>query len=228
MKILPGGVRRRLSFANVTSCLALFVALGGTSYAALKLPANSVGTREIKTGGVGNTEIKANGVRKWEIASSAVGKAEIATSAVGQSEIGDDAVGLRELRANSVGTSEITDGAIAPTDLSATAKTALGVARAAVTKAGSNAGGNATTVTRTAAGSYAVTFDHDVSKCQIAATLAAVPNGTATDTPDPGRITAGPGTSANQIAVKTYFGAEDATTHMPPAVDEPFHVLVAC
>jgi hypothetical protein len=39
---------RRLTFANVTSALALFVALGGTSYAAATLPANSVGTKQIK------------------------------------------------------------------------------------------------------------------------------------------------------------------------------------
>lgn len=226
MKILPGGARRRLSFANVTSCLALFVALGGTSYAAINLPANSVGQREIKTGGVGNTEIAANGVRKWEIANNAVGKGEIATSAVGQTEIRNDAVGAGELRANSVGTSEITDGAITPADLSATAKTALGVARAAVTRTGTNAGGNATTVTHTAGtGLYAVTFDHDVSKCQVAATLASVPNGAAADTPDPGTITVGPGASANQIAVTTYF---DDNTHAPVVTDEPFNVLVAC
>jgi hypothetical protein len=39
---------RRLTFANVTSVLALFVALGGASYAATSLPANSVGTSQIK------------------------------------------------------------------------------------------------------------------------------------------------------------------------------------
>jgi hypothetical protein len=39
---------RRLTFANVTSLLALFVALGGTSYAAIKLPANSVGPTQLK------------------------------------------------------------------------------------------------------------------------------------------------------------------------------------
>ncbi len=38
----------RLTFANVTSSLALFVALGGASYAAIKVPANSVGTRQVK------------------------------------------------------------------------------------------------------------------------------------------------------------------------------------
>jgi len=39
---------RRLSFANVTSSLALFIALGGASYAAIKVPANSVGTKQVK------------------------------------------------------------------------------------------------------------------------------------------------------------------------------------
>jgi len=34
--------------SNVVGYLALFVALGGTSYAALNLPANSVGTKQIK------------------------------------------------------------------------------------------------------------------------------------------------------------------------------------
>jgi hypothetical protein len=41
-------LRRRLTFANVISCLALFVALGGASYAATQLPKNSVGSKQIK------------------------------------------------------------------------------------------------------------------------------------------------------------------------------------
>lgn len=47
---------------NVVSYLALFVALGGTSYAAVKLPANSVGTKQIKKNGVTGSDIKANAV----------------------------------------------------------------------------------------------------------------------------------------------------------------------
>jgi len=46
--MLTTSIFRRLTFANVTSLLALFVALGGASYAAIKLPANSVGTKQIK------------------------------------------------------------------------------------------------------------------------------------------------------------------------------------
>jgi hypothetical protein len=46
--MLITSIFRRLTFANVTPLLALFVALGGASYAAIKLPANSVGTRQLK------------------------------------------------------------------------------------------------------------------------------------------------------------------------------------
>ena len=42
----------RLSYANVMSTIAVFVALGGSSYAALKLPRNSVGSAQIRNGAV--------------------------------------------------------------------------------------------------------------------------------------------------------------------------------
>lgn len=38
----------RTSYANVTATLALVVAMGGTSYAAIKIPKDSVGTREVR------------------------------------------------------------------------------------------------------------------------------------------------------------------------------------
>lgn len=38
----------RLSYANVVATLALFVALGGASYAAVTLPRNSVGTAQLR------------------------------------------------------------------------------------------------------------------------------------------------------------------------------------
>ena len=40
------------------SCLALFVALGGASYAAVALPKNSVGTKQIAAGAIDNSKIK--------------------------------------------------------------------------------------------------------------------------------------------------------------------------
>ena len=57
MKSWFSRVRTRLSFANVVSALALFLALGGTSYAAAQLPFNSVGKGQIKSNAVGKSEI---------------------------------------------------------------------------------------------------------------------------------------------------------------------------
>jgi hypothetical protein len=57
----------RMTYANVTATLALFIALGGTSYAALKLPRNSVGSAQIRTGGVGSSEIHDRSIRLQDI-----------------------------------------------------------------------------------------------------------------------------------------------------------------
>jgi hypothetical protein len=49
---------RHLTFANVVACLALFIALGGASYAAFKLPKDSVGSRQLKKGAVTAAKVK--------------------------------------------------------------------------------------------------------------------------------------------------------------------------
>ena len=55
--------RSRPSFSTVVSMMALFVALGGTSYAAVKLPKNSVGSSQIKANGVGSSDVKNRSLR---------------------------------------------------------------------------------------------------------------------------------------------------------------------
>jgi hypothetical protein len=46
------GIPGKLSYANVAATLALFISLGGVSYAAITLPANSVGPRQLQSGAV--------------------------------------------------------------------------------------------------------------------------------------------------------------------------------
>lgn len=53
-------IRGKLTFSNVIACLALFVALGGVSYAAMRLPKNSVGSKQIKKGAVTATKLSAS------------------------------------------------------------------------------------------------------------------------------------------------------------------------
>lgn len=51
-------LRERLTFANITAATALFIALGGTSYAAITLPRNSVGTNQLRTGSIRSVDVK--------------------------------------------------------------------------------------------------------------------------------------------------------------------------
>src|SRR5262245_53556312 len=51
-------ITKRLTYANVIATLALFLALGGASYAAFKLPKKSVGTRQLKPEAVTGAKVK--------------------------------------------------------------------------------------------------------------------------------------------------------------------------
>lgn len=55
-------IRQRLTYANVMATIAVFCALGGGAYAAVKLPKNSVGTKQIKKGAVTNAKLGKNSV----------------------------------------------------------------------------------------------------------------------------------------------------------------------
>ncbi len=51
-------LRLRPSPAMVVACAALFVSLGGVGYAAIVLPANSVGTKQLKRNAVNSAKVK--------------------------------------------------------------------------------------------------------------------------------------------------------------------------
>jgi hypothetical protein len=63
-------LRARLTYANVAATLALLLAVGGTSYAALSLPRDSVGPAQIRRGAVGTHELRNHGVHVVDIAPS--------------------------------------------------------------------------------------------------------------------------------------------------------------
>lgn len=55
----------RVSYASVTATLALFLSLGGVSYAATALPRDSVGTPQLRDGAVDSAKIK-DGALQYE------------------------------------------------------------------------------------------------------------------------------------------------------------------
>lgn len=66
----PGRVRISPSLA--ISCLALFVSLGGTGYAVSRLPANSVGTAQLKRNAVTGTKVKNHSLRAADFAAGQI------------------------------------------------------------------------------------------------------------------------------------------------------------
>lgn len=75
--------RRRPSPALVISLIALFVALGGTGYAALSLPKNSVGTKQLKKNAVTGSKIKKNAVTGSKVKNHSLTGADIKLGALG-------------------------------------------------------------------------------------------------------------------------------------------------
>jgi hypothetical protein len=226
--------RRHLSFANVTALLALFVALGGTGYAAISIPANSVGAgqirpdavgaSEIRRGAVGRSEIRAGGVASSEIARDGVGSSEIRRGAVGTSEIHNGSIRSDDIKNGTVASVDLAAGAVEPANLSTATRATFQAAalRAAVDADGTAVAGNATTVAHTAgSGQYTVSFASDVSGCFYSATPARVK----TTDPEPRTIlsVASGGTSAPDDVVVTTYGRAGTT----PA-DEPFQLIVLC
>lgn len=185
--------RKRFSgkFANVTSMLALFVALSGTSYAAY----NSVGKGDIRANAVGKSELRSNAVGAWELRTGAVRRSEIAAGAVGASEV----------REGAIDRTEVADGGLDAADLSDTARASLTEAnavtyRTAVTAAGTQAAGNAKSVAKGTAGVYTVELAKDVGACQYSATLAGTKSGTTIEPAVPGDITAQPAAASTRTA----------------------------
>ena len=80
MKRLPS----TLSYANIVSTLCLFLLLGGTAYATLSLPKNSVGSKQLKPNSVTSTKIKPRSLATSDLSRKAISL--LSTSAYTETE----------------------------------------------------------------------------------------------------------------------------------------------
>jgi hypothetical protein len=71
------------TYANVVSTLCLFILLGGASYAAVKLPKNSVGSKQLKKNAVTAAKIKKEAVTAAKVKKGTITGAQINASTVG-------------------------------------------------------------------------------------------------------------------------------------------------
>jgi hypothetical protein len=125
---MANSLKRHLSVANVLSCVALFVALGGTAFAAVKLNAGqvkavniakqAVTNAKIKKQAVTSGKIKNGGVNALDIGAGQVIGEKIATGAVTGKKIAKKAVSPRTIAEEAVTGGKLANEAVTAAKLS--------------------------------------------------------------------------------------------------------------
>lgn len=101
-------IRKRLTYANVMSSIAVFLMLGGaTAFAATKIGANEIKANSIKTG-----KIVKEAVTAGKLKNGAVTESKLADSAVTTNKIADNAVTSPKLATDAVTNGKIANGAV--------------------------------------------------------------------------------------------------------------------
>jgi hypothetical protein len=173
-----GKLASRLNYSTVMSTGAVFIALGGTSYA-FTLPRNSVGSKHIRANAIGASELRGHAVRSRQISDHSVRLQDISFSA------------RRALRG-----APGPQGPSGPTGSSGVtynvAMSSGGVAGSGNGSSGGHDGGS---------GLYEARFGRDMTNCRAVATLSRVPGGGTADPPGGEIVTA---VHANGVTVRTY------------------------
>jgi hypothetical protein len=207
-------MRRLLSHlrSHGIAYLALFVALGGTAYAA-SLPANSVGTKQLKTNAVTTAKIRDDAITTSKVEDATLQAQDFAAGVLLRGERGP--TGER----GPIGETGLTGG-VDTTILWAVVSAGNGSTPASIAR-----GKHAVSANRFAQGIEEVKFDRDVSNCAYVATL-----GSSTGAVSPGFYT------PTSTSVTPVSGATDtvfvSTAYLsggfPTGLDASFHLIVAC
>ena len=197
---------KRPSPAFVVACLALAVALGGTGYAAVVLPANSVGTAQLKTGAVVASKVKRHSLLASNFAPGQLPRGK-------QGAKGDPGT------AGTAGTQGPAgpQGGQCPAGPKGDPATKMFAVVGSNGQAKASSPGVASQKSAGASGKYVVTFPQSVGSCAPVISVSDTNSGTA----DPKTATAVvPATGANIVNVSTF---SDGSPH-----DMDFVVAVFC
>lgn len=105
--------RRRMTYANVISTLALFIALSGaTAFATGQLGPKSVGEKQLRPGAVTADKLRKNAVTAPKIKALAVKEGKIAAGAVNASKIAGAAVTADKIAGGAVANAALAAGAV--------------------------------------------------------------------------------------------------------------------
>lgn len=121
-------LKRHLSFANVVSCLALFMALSGVAYAAKtivktqNLVNGAVTTAKLRNGAVRTSKLRNGAVTGQKIAPATIGSSQLANGSVRSGQLGGQVVTEAKIKNGAVseaklGSGAVSSGKVAPTFL---------------------------------------------------------------------------------------------------------------
>jgi hypothetical protein len=117
--------RARMTFANVTSLLALFVALGGTAYAAA-----TIGSDDVINDSLLGEDVKQGTLKAGDIASNTISSTRVADGTLVSEDIKDGTIGSADVAPNSLGGGRITDNSLKGTDIQESSLTGIAAAGA--------------------------------------------------------------------------------------------------
>jgi hypothetical protein len=202
-------LRHRPSPSMLVACVALVIAMGGTGYAAVQLPAGSVGTKQLKKKAVTGKKIAANAVTSGKVKNGSLLGADFAA---GQLPAG--AQGPQGPQGTQGLQGEKGDKGDPATNLFAS-----------VTSGGTLTFDKGVTgVVRNSAGVYFVTFNRDLTNCVASVTVGFgnPPGSNSFQGGATGHVWInGPGTTANGVRVTTL-----SNTNV--AADQGFLLAVFC
>jgi hypothetical protein len=105
--------RPRLTYANLVSTLALFLALGGgAAYAASK-----VNSGDLAKGAVHTSNVFKRAITSGKLAVGAVHSNQVVDAAIGSKQLADNAVGTKQVANAAIGSKQIGAAAVAPSNL---------------------------------------------------------------------------------------------------------------
>lgn len=106
-------IRKRLTYANVMSSVAVFLLLGGaTAFAASHLGKNSVGAKQLKKNAVTGPKVKDGAITATKIADGSIISAKLADGSVITGKIVNAAVTTEKVADKAITTGKVADKAI--------------------------------------------------------------------------------------------------------------------
>lgn len=151
-----GRLLHRLTYANVMATFAVFIAVSGGAYASLKLPNNSVGTKQLKKNAVTAQKIKNGSVTTAKLHQAAVTGSKVANNSLTGAQINSSTLGTVPNATSAANAAALGGKSPNQVDMWAVVNSNGTIAR-------SSGGVNGTQLSGT--GNFELTFPINVSQC---------------------------------------------------------------